>query len=364
MERQEILKGLHATRTNGEQAALATVVNVIGSAYRREGTTMLVREDGSYTCMVSGGCLEPEIVYLGQQVMTSGRSVLQRYNLDEERMFGLGIGCAGEMDLYIEPATNNPILARWHQSWRDFELSALITRLDGSGARTFVTPEQVLGTLGAAQESAISQARKCLAQAHPRSGMIDLNGVLHFLNVNLPPPELLLFGAAQDSVAVARLAGLAGFRVRVADMRAALLTPARFPGAELHPVLPEHVGALPIHSHTFVVVMNHHFLLDLTCLRHALRSNAPYIGLLGPRSRLDKLALSARDDQAPFAPQDLARIHNPIGLALGAENTDEVALSVVGELLARTRGFDGGFLDGHSGKIHTPRLQLSPLASD
>ena len=110
------------------------VVNVIGSAYRRKGTVMLIREDGSYSCLVSGSCLESETVFLEQQVMTSGTPVVQRYNLDKERMSGLGIGCAGEVDLYIEPATDDCVLARWHQAWQDFERSALITRLDGSGA--------------------------------------------------------------------------------------------------------------------------------------------------------------------------------------------------------------------------------------
>ena len=364
MERQEILEGLRAARASGQPAALATVVNVIGSAYRREGTTMLVREDGSYTCMVSGGCLEPEIVFLGRQVMASGVPILQRYNLGEERMFGLGLGCAGEVDLYIEPATDDPVLARWHRAWKDFELSALITRLDGSGARTFVTAEAVAGTLGVAQETAVSRACERLSQPHPKAGLIELNGILHFLDVNVPPPEVLLFGAAHDSVAVARLAGLSGFRVRVADIRAELLTSARFPGAELHAVRAVHLDALPIHSRTFVVVMNHHFLFDLTCLRRALRSDAPYIGLLGPRLRLDKLALSARDDLAPFTRQELARVRSPIGLAVGAENADEVALSVVAELLAVSRGFSGGFLGGHAGRIHTPAERALPLVAD
>lgn len=359
LERQEILRGLRAARQAGERAALATVVNVVGSAYRREGTAMLVREDGSYSCLVSGGCLEPEIVYLAQQVMQTGRPRLQRYNLDEERMFGLGIGCAGEVDLYIEAlgagALNNDApTARWQRAWEQGELSALVTRLDGSGARCFVTPLEDAGELGAWQAEALALARQRLAGPRPRAGLVQLGGVPHFLDVQLPAPELLLFGAAHDSLALARLARQAGFQLRVVDRRAELLSAERFPGATLHALDPQQLGRLTLGPRSHVVIMNHHFLTDLACLRRALHSDAPYIGLLGPRTRLDKLAAQARDEGQPLSAQQLARVRNPIGLALGAENPEEVAISVVGELMALSRGFAGGFLNGHAGKIHTP----------
>lgn len=359
MERLDVLAGLREARARSEPAALATVVNVIGSAYRREGTVMLVRQDGSYTCMVSGGCLEPEIVFLAHEVLKDGAPRLQRYNLDEERMFGLGIGCAGEIDLYIEPATDDPVLARWHAAWEGFELAALVTRLDGSGARTFVTPTETLGSVGAAQDAAGRLARDRLARAHPKSGLVHLDGVPHFLDVHVPPPELMLFGAAHDTISVAQLARRSGFRVHVVDMRAAMLTPDRFPGAVLHALRPERFDQLVIGPRTFVVVMNHHFLVDLASLRRALRSEAPYVGLLGPRSRLEKIAANARDEGRPFTPEELRRVRNPVGLAVGADNTDEVALSIVGELLAVSRGFGGGFLNGHAGQIHTPTATVA-----
>lgn len=319
---------------------------------------MLVRADGTYTCMVSGGCLEGEIVFLAQDVMHDGVPRLQRYNLDEERMFGLGIGCAGEMDIYIEVAADakqsGAVQRRWHLAWERFELAALLTRLDSSGVRTFVTAQEVCGTVGSPQAQAERLARERLARPHPTAGHVVIDGESYFLDVNVPPPELLVFGAAHDSQAVVRLALLSGFRVRVVDMRAGLLTPERFPGAVLAPLSPESFGELSIGMRTYIIVMNHHFLLDLASLRRALHSDAAFIGLLGPRSRLEKLADNARDDGAQLSQEELRRIRNPLGLAVGAENTDEVAISVVGELLAASRGFSGGPLAGHAGKIHTP----------
>ena len=368
MERLEVLDGLREARSLGEQAALATVVNVIGSAYRREGTTMLVRADGTYTCLVSGGCLENEIVFLAHEVMRDGLPRLQRYNLDEERMFGLGIGCAGEMDIYIEPAADaqrtDEVQRRWHLAWEQFELAAMLTRLDGSGARTFVTPLEACGSLGSVQKEAEALLRERLTHPHPKAGLIDLNGVSYFLDVNIPPPELLLFGAAHDSQAVVRLAHLSGFRVRVVDMRPGLLTPERFPGAVLTPLTPDLFDQLEIGPRTHVVVMNHHFLLDLASLRRALRSNAAFIGLLGPRSRLEKLATHAGDEGAPLSPEGLSRIRNPLGLAIGADNTEEVAISIISELMATSRGFSGGPLDGHVGKVHTPVSLESDVSAE
>ena len=366
MERLDVVNGLREARFLGERAALATVVNVIGSAYRREGTVMLIRADGTYTCLVSGGCLEGEIVFLAQEVMASGVPRLERYNLDEERMFGLGIGCAGEMDIYIEPASTKPVNAdplqqRWHQAWEQFELAAQLTRLDGSGARTLLTAQGVHGSLGAVQAQAEALLRVRLSQPHPKAGLLVLGGDTYFLDVNIPPPELLLFGAAHDSQAVVRLASQSGFRVRVVDMRAGLLTPERFPGAALSPLSADQFGQLKIGPRSYVVVMNHHFLLDLASVRRALDSQAPFIGLLGPRSRLDKLVAQARDEGRPFAAGELGRIRNPLGLAIGADSTEEVAISVVAELLAVSRGYSGGPLDGHPGKIHTPAEADSPL---
>lgn len=354
MERLDILNGLREARFLGEQAALATVVNVIGSAYRREGTVMLIRADGTYTCLVSGGCLEGEIVFLAQEVMRSGQARLQRYNLDEERMFGLGIGCAGEMDIYIEVASSDSLQQRWHQTWERSELAAQLTHLGGSGARSILTPQEVYGSLGSVQPQAEALMRQRLAAPHPKAGLVELGGETYFLDVNIPLPELLLFGAAHDSQAVVRLAHESGFRVRVVDMRAGLLTPERFPGAALSALAPEQFAQLPISSRSYVVVMNHHFLLDLASLRRALHSGAPFIGLLGPGSRLDKLVANARDEGLPFTQAELSRIRSPLGLAIGADTTMEVAISVVAELLAVSRGFSGAPLNGHQGKIHSP----------
>ncbi len=355
MEQLAVLSGILAARAAGEPCAVATVVNVIGSAYRREGTAMLIREGGEYTCMVSGGCLEPEIVFLGQQVMASGTPVLMRYNLDEERMFGLGIGCAGEVDIFVERVEETPALARWWQATERGEHAALVTRLDETAARVCVTPLEAVGDLGAHTGEAVRRARELLAQQHPKPHPFTLDGARYFLDLRRPPPELLLFGASHDSVPLAELGRRAGFHVRVADMRPDLLTAGRFPGAELHLMEPSGFPTLTIHPHTHAVVMNHHFLVDRASLKFLLGTPAAYIGLLGPRSRLEKIAQAARDDGALFAPEDLARVHNPIGLAIGAESPDEVALSVISELLAVSRGFTGGFLNGHAGKIHEPQ---------
>lgn len=102
-ENREIVKALEQAQQNGKRTALATVVGVTGSAYRREGAKMLIDEDGHTTGLISGGCLEPDVAITAQQVMHTGEPLLKEYDMDEETVWGLGLGCPGIVHLYIEP---------------------------------------------------------------------------------------------------------------------------------------------------------------------------------------------------------------------------------------------------------------------
>jgi xanthine dehydrogenase accessory factor len=102
-EREELLRAIEEARRAGRRAALATVVRVQGSAYRREGAKLLVDEDGRITGTISGGCVEADIAEVARQAMESGRPILRHYQLDEETVWSLGLGCGGSLDVYVEP---------------------------------------------------------------------------------------------------------------------------------------------------------------------------------------------------------------------------------------------------------------------
>jgi xanthine/CO dehydrogenase XdhC/CoxF family maturation factor len=164
-----------------------------------------------------------------------------------------------------------------------------------------------------------------------------------------------MFGAGYDAVPVAQLAWTLGFSVTVVDVRDAFLTADRFPGATLVGTdFSRLADRLHLPAGSFVLVMNHHVERDQDSLRFALESDAAYVGVLGPRSRLDKLLTGLAKQGYVPASTKLARVRNPIGLSLGAETAEEVAVSILGEILAIRRGFEGGFLNGSVRSLHRP----------
>lgn len=355
-ETRLLLGALDAALARGQGAALATVVGVQGSAYRREGTRMLILEGGEQVCMLSGGCLEAEVVEVALGVIRTGEPVLTHYDLSEDATWGLGIGCGGSVDVRVErvdPA--DPVTAGWLAALREGRAAALAVPLVGTG-RVLVRLDG--GEVGHLPDPelhtwAVDAARERLAAREPRAVTLTApDDTPVFLDVNSPPPELVIYGAGHDAVPLAAQAHALGYAVHVVDPRPAFLTPGRFPGATLHGLAPEELGRLTPSERAHLIVMNHHLDRDRACLAHALRSGAGYVGVLGPRSRAEDLLRELEAEGIIFTPEQLARLRSPVGLRLGAEAPEEVALSILGELMAWRRGYDGGFLSGHAGRIH------------
>src|SRR4030095_13549283 len=190
---------------------------------------------------------------------------------------------------------------------------------------------------------------------YPASGPVSIGSAEVFLEITTPPPDLVIFGAGPDAAPVARMAWTLGFAVTVVDVREAFLSPDRFPSATLVCAHFSQLAArLTPRARAFMLVMNHHVERDQESLRFSLESDAAYIGVLGPRSRYEKLlaGLAAQGGAPPAS--NLARVRSPVGLSLGAETPEEVAVSILAELLAIRRGFAGGFLSGAVGSLHHP----------
>jgi xanthine/CO dehydrogenase XdhC/CoxF family maturation factor len=357
-ETERILAAVRRAAEDGVRVAIATVVRVRGSAYRREGARMLVRgDDGSFECLLSGGCLEPAVADAAARVIATGQPVTVEYDLAEDSPWGLSIGCSGAVDVRIERVENDPLTVAWFDILDRGEAAVLITPLAGARGRQIVMATgETLGHLDAGVETrAMAAARQRLAVPQRGSGPVRIGDVELFLEVSDPPASLVIFGAGPDALPLARQARDLGFLVTVADVREALLIPDRLPGATLkavdHNRFPE---AVPLTDRSYVVIMNHHLERDEHSLRHALGSEAPYIGLLGPRSRYLKLLARLRKHGGLPGPESLGRVRSPVGLALGAETPEEIAVSILGELLALRRGFEGGFLTGRDASLHRP----------
>jgi xanthine/CO dehydrogenase XdhC/CoxF family maturation factor len=269
------------------------------------------------------------------------------------------MGCGGAFDVLIErldELDRDETMRRWLTVLERGEKAALVVPLRGASGRIIVqgSGEQI-GHLSdpAIEKEARARAHICLSGSPPQSGPERIDGGELFFEVSLPAPELVIFGAGPDAGPVAQQAWTLGFSVTVVDVRTAYLTKALFPAAKLVSAhFTQFAAAVPLTSGTSVLVMNHQLERDEESLRYALESAAGYVGVLGPRTRYERLlAHLASTGYTPSA-ECLERVHSPVGLSIGAETPDEVAVSILAEVLAVERGFAGGFLSGFSGSLH------------
>jgi xanthine dehydrogenase accessory factor len=367
-ESAEIFSRLSGVAAAGGRAALATVVRIVGSAYRRPGARLLVEAGGESLGGVSGGCLEADVREVAAQVLATGVPRLLHYDTGAgDEPIGLGLGCRGLVDVFVQPATEGP-LAELAPAWRrrlaaDEAFVAVTVvggaagvgaaRLvghDGGGDGSFGDEELDraavalaagrLAAAGAAMHSAGSERPPVapLADGTARRAAAaceEIAGRLVFVEPLTPPPHLVVCGAGDDAVPLVALAASAGFRVSVLDHRQRLLDEERFPAAwRRGTVRPEDGGAsaeLPPAGRSLGVVMTHSLAHDREWVRRLLAAGLPYVGLLGPRERAAEVRreIGAEGDE---------RLHGPVGLDLGADGPRQVAVSVVAELLAVLSG--------------------------
>lgn len=357
------------------RAVLGTLVDVRGSSYRRPGARVLVGEDGRRVGMISGGCLEREVVRQAF-ALTEGGPTLASYDTrgDALRPFGAyGSGCEGIVSLWLERVGGpSCALGAIEAAWAAGEALGVATVYDAQGAG-----EALLGrraTLRAGAWSGDPSVEEVFGEAvagawgarWPSAVTASVGGgeVTALVEHLPPPPELLVYGAGDDVQPLVAMAAAMGWAVHVVDRWPALATTARFPqAASVRCVAPEVAGeAVTIRPWTHALLMTHSLRDDLVLLPMLLDSPSPWIGLLGPRRRTMRLmAELASRGRLPDA-EALARVQTPAGLDLGAEAPEEVALSVLAGLVAARNGACGGLLRDASGAIHAEhaRLRLLP----
>ncbi|MDQ4035383.1 MAG: XdhC family protein [Chloroflexota bacterium] len=335
-ELDDLLEGADASRSRGEPFALATVVAVRGSSYRRPGARLLVPADGAPTGLVSGGCLEEEAARLAREALRLDAPVMVTvdHSAEGDELWGLGLGCRGVIDLLAEPPGMAAETLEALRAAREGQASYLLTGLDGERRRLTAPEADALGE------------RAAMAVAHGRPTVIG-EAVLDPI---LPPLHLVVGGAGPDAGPLVAAGLRLGWRVSVVDPRRSLMRAERFAGAALHAVEPEQAAeAVGAGEWTAVVLMSHDYLRDAAFLRGFIGRGVPYLGVLGPRDRtarlLAELASSPTD-------ADLAALHAPAGLDIGADGAEEVATAIIGEILAVLRGRSGAPLRERRGPIH------------
>jgi len=325
------------------------VTKISGSAYRRPGAKLLIDAGGGFLGGVSGGCLEEDVREIGLGVLDSGASRLLHYDTgtDETKLWGLGLGCDGEVDVLVQPIAAadavrvGGVWARVRELLDGdlpFALATLVEEGQPAGTIVVGAAGRLAGELAgdlighgpdarALESEVVRTAMDALAGGRSRLDTLGARRV--FTDVLTPPPKLLICGAGDDARPTAALAASVGFRVFVADHRPAYLTAERFPQAQrLFLVRPEEEApGLPADRDTYVVVKTHSLMRDTAWLKRLAATEIPYLGVLGPRGRIEKIAaeLGLAGDR---------RIFGPIGIDLGADGPEQVGLSIVAELLA------------------------------
>jgi xanthine/CO dehydrogenase XdhC/CoxF family maturation factor len=344
--------------------ALATVVYVEGSAYRRPGARMLISDDGRWEGAISGGCLEGDALRKARQVILDGQSTVVRYDTmdDDANSLGVGLGCNGIIDVFIEPIdptdTTNPIaLLRDFVQRRDQRVIATVFRSDAatrlSAGTRFVCTDKSVDAIPSWLLNDMEAVRD-LGKPLTTTYRLDVGFVDVFIERIDPGIELIIFGAGYDTIPLTRLATEIGWQVTITEDCIAHLSPKRFPQATcvLYADAEVVTQKIMITDRTAAVLMSHNYKYDLAILTNLLATNVPYIGVLGPRKRYEKMQTEWRRAGQHFSAKDLDRVHSPIGLDLGAETPDEIALSILAEIKAFFSQRTGGFPKEKVGPIH------------
>ncbi|WP_053959420.1 XdhC family protein [Sulfobacillus thermosulfidooxidans] len=315
---------------SGHEVVLATLVTVNGSAYRRPGAKMVMREDGRMQGTLSGGCLEGDLFLHAQRVMKTHEPCLQHYDLTEDDMWGLGIGCKGSVDVWLEPiSSSDPFWTAFNECLHGEEPVIWGAELP-IGRRFLFSHATECGEVP-------SWAAAFLASSENKRDSGFFNGF--WWDIMKPPAQLIIAGAGHDAEPVARLAHQVGFSVMIMDSRPHINNDHHFPHTThcLTPIAQIKPATL---MGAYWVIMNHHQRRDEEAVALAAASHPQFIGVLGPLERtlemLTNVGLSSQ--QLP--------LHAPVGLDVGGETPEEVAVSIVGELMACRKGTKGGTLHG------------------
>jgi xanthine/CO dehydrogenase XdhC/CoxF family maturation factor len=368
---QAILEAFEESQKNGETTFLATVVNTKGSTYRRRGARMLMTSTGRMVGMVSGGCLENDIFEYTRQRMHSGKSIVVTYDTTaaEDVVWGFGLGCNGVVQVLIErldvDSLKSPITFLQECS-RNNQRGVLATvfGVEGwvnvrVGAHLMLNPDSTVTS--DIEDSDLTVAVMTDAQtALPnelsmvKSYQLPSGGADVFIEVIQPPTPLVIFGAGPDAVPVAEFAKALGWHITIVDSRALEGTFKRFSMADKviltrREIVSKHIF---VDDRTVAVVMTHNYKDDLELLKMLMSSPARYLGFLGPRHRTLALLQDLRTEGMVYTRTQLQRLHGPIGIDIGADSPEEIAIAIIAEIQAVLANRSGGFLRNRTEPIH------------
>ncbi|HEX8325620.1 MAG TPA: XdhC family protein [Tepidisphaeraceae bacterium] len=346
-ELTDIVAAFAALSAEGKPSAVATVVGVEGSAYRRPGARMLIAEDGRTWGGVSGGCLERDVAARGRGVIAAGRSFLCTYDSADDELISRGVstGCGGTIDVLIQPITANqpgPLKPMTATADDDRERDVIaVVRAGGAWQSAEGISFDAADSSGPVPDALYLLAHDAATSSSGRVSVRQADAWADlFIDRIVPPQRLILVGGGPDVVPVLLIAKTLGWRVSVVAAPPATSVHERFASADKRFVTlaDAPLAGVPVTTHDAMIVMTHNLARDAAVLA-ALPCKPRFLGVLGPRHRSDRLIATL----PPTHPaSDLV---SPVGLDIGARTPEEIALSIMAGVQAALRAATGGPLD-------------------
>ncbi|MGA4847105.1 XdhC family protein [Streptomyces sp. G5(2025)] len=366
----DIAADLHQWVEEGRDFAVATVMNVGGSAPRGPGAALAVDSEGTAIGSVSGGCVEGAVYDLCVQALQDGTTTAERFGYSDEDAFAVGLTCGGVIEVLVTPVTGDAphraVLATALSAAARGEQAALarITRgpADLLGKALVVRPDGTYeGSLGGHPEldrTAVGEARALLAAGRTGEFVVSESGsrcgseLTFLVESSVPPPRMIVFGAVDFAAALVRAGKFLGYHVTVCDARPVFATPLRFPEADDIVVEWPHryLERTATDERTVLCVLTHDAKFDVPLLAAALRLPVAFVGAMGSRRTHEDRDRRLRD--VGVTAEERARLRSPIGLDLGARTPEETALSIAAEIVAARQGGTGLPLTGSRTPIH------------
>lgn len=362
----DIIRAFYEAQKHGLKTALATVVRVEGSSYRQPGARMLVTETGQLTGAISGGCLEGDALRRALLAIEQQQNKLVTYDTSNEDdiEFGVQLGCNGIVHILFEPINdsepNNPLfLLEQLASKRENAVVTVLFSLD----RTKKQPGTCMlyrdtdqFTNGISIDPFKEHILQALAVGASVSTQIELdgNGVEALIEFVPPPVRLVIAGAGNDTMPLVELASLLGWEQIVVDGRKTHATTKRFPNAKEVWVIKaaELTKTITPDNYTVYALMTHNYNYDLEVLKNLLLIDPVYVGILGPKKKFERMMDDLAGDNITITEDQLQFIHTPVGLDIGAETSEEIAVSIIAEIKAVLSGRKGTSLKLKADKIH------------
>jgi len=341
-------------RAEGEAIAMATVINVEGSAPRGEGAKMLLTRSGRIEGSVSGGCVESAVDEEAQAVLASGKPSIVRYGINRNMMWDVGLSCGGAIDVFVESLERGPL-----PSFEPGHVACTVVRGPAHVGERFRATLvggawTIEGTLGdGAADRELAQAAQSAFRA--QAARVCTVGELEiFVDPQIPQPRLVIVGAVHIACALCEYAAKSGFSVTIVDPRERLNNRERFPAAHRLVVgwPQDELPALRFDEHTYVAVLTHDEKFDDPTLDLVLRRDVRYIGAIG--SKKTQALRRQRLIDAGIPSESIERLRAPIGLDIGAESPEEIAIAILAEMIAAKYRHSGAPLkDREAQHIHS-----------